>query len=236
MRYQKARRLSATGVVTSAVWRALSADAAPKPAAKPAPKPAPSRRRSRPRSPPQAGPEARPQARAAKVTGKYAAYDKVVLKVGSKGAAVKVLQSALWVSPADGEFGPQTKAAVVAYQKAKQLTADGVVTSRGVASPQRRRRHARPQAGGLLHPDRQRLRPRGRHEPVRRLRPGAVRPHGEPDPADLLPGHHPHDDLGRGAAAGQPARPHLRGHPAGGRHRCGHGHGLRPGHAGPARP
>ncbi len=52
-----------------------------------------------------------------------------MLKVGSKGAAVTVLQSALWVDPADGEFGPQTKAAVVAYQKAKKLTADGVVTS-----------------------------------------------------------------------------------------------------------
>ena len=63
------------------------------------------------------------------MTGKYAAYDKVVLKVGAKGAAVTVLQSALWVDPADGEFGPQTKAAVVGYQKAKKLTADGVVAS-----------------------------------------------------------------------------------------------------------
>ena len=66
--YQKARKISATGIVTSTVWRALSADA------------------NRP-------------------TGKYAAYDKVVLKVGAKGSAVKVLQSALRIVPADGELG-----------------------------------------------------------------------------------------------------------------------------------
>ncbi len=90
--YQKARKLSATGIVTSTVWRALSADA------------------NRP-------------------TGKYAAYDKVVLKVGSKGSAVKVLQSALRIVPADGEFGPQTRAKVVAYQKARKLSATGIVTS-----------------------------------------------------------------------------------------------------------
>ena len=109
--YQKSKKLSATGIVTSPVWRALSADAAkpapkpPKPAPKPAPKPVP------------------------KVTGKYAAYDKVVLKVGSKGSAVKVLQSALKIAPADGDFGPQTKAKVVAYQKSKKLSATGIVTS-----------------------------------------------------------------------------------------------------------
>ena len=90
--YQKSKKLSATGIVTSSVWRALSADA------------------DRP-------------------TGKYAAYDKVVLKVGSKGAAVKVLQSALRIAPADGEFGPQTQAKVVAYQKARKLSATGIVTS-----------------------------------------------------------------------------------------------------------
>ena len=118
--YQRSKRLSATGIVTSPVWRALSADAArPRPsraearsqarAPKPAPKPAP------------------------KVTGKYAAYDKVVLKVGSKGYAVKVLQSALRIVPADGEFGPQTRAKVVAYQKARKLSATGIVTSRSGA-------------------------------------------------------------------------------------------------------
>ena len=106
--YQKSKKLTATGIVTSPVWRALSADAAkraPKPAPTPAPKPVP------------------------KVTGKYAAYDKVVLRVGSQGSAVKVLQSALRIAPADGDFGPQTRAKVVAYQKSKQLSATGVVTS-----------------------------------------------------------------------------------------------------------
>ena len=62
MAYQKSKKLSATGIVTSPVWRALSADA------------------DRP-------------------TGKYAAYDKVVLQTGSTGSAVKVLQSALRVTP-----------------------------------------------------------------------------------------------------------------------------------------
>ena len=62
------------------------------------------------------------------MTGAYAAYDKVVLQVGSKGSAVKALQSALYVG-VDGVFGPQTKAAVVAYQKVKKLAATGVVTA-----------------------------------------------------------------------------------------------------------
>ena len=33
------------------------------------------------------------------MTGKYGAYDKVVLQLGSKGAAVTVLQTALWIRP-----------------------------------------------------------------------------------------------------------------------------------------
>lgn len=51
---------------------------------------------------------------------------KPVLKVGSKGSAVKALQSKLGI-PADGDFGPQTKAAVIAFQKKHSLIADGVV-------------------------------------------------------------------------------------------------------------
>jgi hypothetical protein len=53
---------------------------------------------------------------------------KPVLKVGSKGAAVKSLQSKLKIV-ADGDFGAKTKAAVIAFQKKHDLTADGVVGS-----------------------------------------------------------------------------------------------------------
>lgn len=48
------------------------------------------------------------------------------LKVGSKGADVKYLQTALKVT-ADGIFGAGTKKAVVAFQKKNGLTADGIV-------------------------------------------------------------------------------------------------------------
>jgi murein DD-endopeptidase MepM/ murein hydrolase activator NlpD len=47
------------------------------------------------------------------------------LKVGAKGAAVKLLQTKLGVT-ADGDFGPKTKAAVIAFQKKHGLKADGI--------------------------------------------------------------------------------------------------------------
>lgn len=60
------------------------------------------------------------------------------LKEGSKGNAVKVLQAALNVLLkedliVDGDFGPATKKAVIAYQKANRLkcgTADGICGER----------------------------------------------------------------------------------------------------------
>ncbi len=79
-------------------------------------------------------------------TGKYAAYDKVVLQVGSTGSAVKVLQAALKVTPVDGDFGPLTKAKVVAYQKSRKLSATGIVTSpvwRALSADASRRRSPR---------------------------------------------------------------------------------------------
>ena len=51
---------------------------------------------------------------------------KGVLKIGSKGATVVYLQTALGLE-SDGIFGPNTNKAVKDFQKKNQLTADGVV-------------------------------------------------------------------------------------------------------------
>ena len=63
-----------------------------------------------------------------------------LLKQGSSGAAVVDLQRHLGI-PADGAFGPQTRAAVVSFQSSHGLASDGVVGSRtwsalgGTAAP-----------------------------------------------------------------------------------------------------
>lgn len=49
------------------------------------------------------------------------------LKIGASGDAVKELQMLLDGILIDGDFGPITKKAVVAFQKSKGLVADGVV-------------------------------------------------------------------------------------------------------------
>ncbi len=99
--FQTGHRLPASGLVDLGTWRALLKATAP--AAKPATK-------------------ATPKAR-------YAAYEKVVLRIGMRNATVKVLQKALGLTLVDGDFGPQTRAAVVAFQKKHHLTANGVVTT-----------------------------------------------------------------------------------------------------------
>jgi peptidoglycan hydrolase-like protein with peptidoglycan-binding domain len=57
-----------------------------------------------------------------------------LLKVGSKGPVVKLLQKALNTAaklpkplPENENFGPETKAAVEAFQKLASLKADGIV-------------------------------------------------------------------------------------------------------------
>lgn len=50
----------------------------------------------------------------------------MVLKLGSKGAQVKILQEALGLAQ-DGDFGPKTEAAVKEWQKENGLVVDGVV-------------------------------------------------------------------------------------------------------------
>ena len=49
-----------------------------------------------------------------------------LLKIGDRGDDVKAVQEALGIV-ADGDFGPMTKAAVVAFQKKNGLYADGIV-------------------------------------------------------------------------------------------------------------
>lgn len=49
-----------------------------------------------------------------------------VLKKGSKGEWVERVQKALQIH-VDGDFGPQTEAAVTAFQEANGLTRDGIV-------------------------------------------------------------------------------------------------------------
>lgn len=49
-----------------------------------------------------------------------------VLRAGSTGAAVRELQGMLGVT-VDGQFGPLTRAAVVAFQRARELLPDGIV-------------------------------------------------------------------------------------------------------------
>jgi peptidoglycan hydrolase-like protein with peptidoglycan-binding domain len=69
------------------------------------------------------------------------------LRQGARGPSVQVLQQALKdhgfdPGPVDGQFGPHTRAAVVAYQQAEGLTVDGIVgpqtwgSLRGVAPVQ----------------------------------------------------------------------------------------------------
>lgn len=48
------------------------------------------------------------------------------LKLGSKGANVVYLQKSLGINP-DGDFGPNTKAAVMKFQSAHDLVSDGIV-------------------------------------------------------------------------------------------------------------
>jgi cell wall-associated NlpC family hydrolase len=61
------------------------------------------------------------------VTGATAAS--IVLRLGARGSAVVVLQHDLHV-PADGDFGPQTRRAVITFQQRHHLSADGVVGAR----------------------------------------------------------------------------------------------------------
>jgi peptidoglycan hydrolase-like protein with peptidoglycan-binding domain len=71
----------------------------------------------------------RPAARAtipAWARTRFTPYKAYVLRQGTRGTVVRVLQHALGV-PADGAFGPRTRAAVLAFQGRRGLARNGVV-------------------------------------------------------------------------------------------------------------
>ena len=89
--------------------------ASPPPVAAPRPPTAPSRSLARP-----------PVAPVAPVAStSYTAYKKVILRQGSRGAAVVALQRALHVT-ADGAFGPKTRSALVTFQTLQHISPNGV--------------------------------------------------------------------------------------------------------------
>ncbi len=61
-------------------------------------------------------------------TGKI--YPGETIDPGENGVHVKTIQAALGLKPADGMFGPVTKKAIIAHQKAKKLPATGVVDAK----------------------------------------------------------------------------------------------------------
>jgi peptidoglycan hydrolase-like protein with peptidoglycan-binding domain len=58
-------------------------------------------------------------------TGKV--YPGETIDPGESGVHVKTIQAALGIKPADGLFGPVTKKAVIAHQKAKKIAPSGIV-------------------------------------------------------------------------------------------------------------
>lgn len=58
----------------------------------------------------------------------------VLLREGSRGPHVVALQQALAIKPADGLFGPRTKAAVVRFQLAHHVPANGIVGGATIAA------------------------------------------------------------------------------------------------------
>jgi peptidoglycan hydrolase-like protein with peptidoglycan-binding domain len=105
--YQKAKGLTVNGIVDGKVWAALMA-----PPAKPA------------TSTPATG------TTSSALATEFTAHKKTVLKAGSTGAAVRVLQQGLGGLVVDGKFGSRTATAVKAFQTSRKLAATGVVDAK----------------------------------------------------------------------------------------------------------
>jgi len=110
--YQKAKRLTVSGVVDRKVWYTLmGAVTVPAPATT-TPAPAPTTPAPAP------------------TTSPLAQYAGLTLKLWSKGEAVKALQKAIGGLTVDGSYGRLTEARVKEYQKSKGLTVTGVTDAK----------------------------------------------------------------------------------------------------------
>ena len=116
--FQTRKKLPVTGVVATLTWQALMGKTTPS---------EPTSSRSTSRTPVTTAP---PAAAKPTVTTAYTAVSKVVLKQGSTGTAVRVLQRALGGLAVDGAYGPRTAAAVSSFQKAHHLKATGVTDAK----------------------------------------------------------------------------------------------------------
>ncbi|HET7660760.1 MAG TPA: GH25 family lysozyme [Oryzihumus sp.] len=150
--WQTARRVPGTGVVDLATWKALlAAVGAPVPAPKPVPAPVPTPKPTpapvpkpspqpvpapapKPAPTPAPKPAPKPAPRPAPTPAPKPApnvspllpWVHTVLRVGSRGPAVAAVQKVVHTT-ADGDFGPATGAALVAWKKAHHLPATPVV-------------------------------------------------------------------------------------------------------------
>ncbi|MGL4743095.1 MAG: peptidoglycan-binding domain-containing protein [Dermatophilaceae bacterium] len=131
--YQRTTRLAATGVADLATWYALMSRMTPPSAPSVQAAPPPPRG-----SAGSAGP-AVTSAAAARTTA-FTSLKATVLRRGSSGAPVRILQQALGGLAVDGRFGPRTDAALVAFQRSARLPGTGVA-DRGTWEAVERRAH-----------------------------------------------------------------------------------------------
>ena len=142
MAWQTARQVPHTGVVDLATWNALlTAVGAPVPAPKPVPAPTPTPKptpapapkptpapvpKPTPAPAPKPAPKPAPAPQPAPNVSPLLPWVHTVLRVGSRGPAVAAVQKVVHAT-ADGDFGPATATALVAWKKAHHLPATAVV-------------------------------------------------------------------------------------------------------------